>query len=100
MTTNEEHGNGADVAVKIAGQEVNIKNVKSLNTLATMTTLVVAILIAYGGWMHSTEAKENNKDIAKELKEVAKAAREQNCLLSLPQERRQENVEVCKRISR
>ena len=72
--------------------------------------------------MHTSDARDNAKEIAKELREVnkeaaaerkeasrelsealkelARAAREQNCLLSLPQEKRIENVEVCKRISR
>lgn len=55
----EDNGNGrngADVALKVAGQEINLKNVKSLNTLATVTTLMVAILIAYVVWEHKAEA--------------------------------------------
>lgn len=118
----DEQPNGADVAVEIAGQKVNLRNVKSLNTLATMATLVVVCLIGYMVFTHTADAKDSGKEIAAELraanketatvlkesnrelsevlKELARAAREQNCLLSLPQERRTENIEVCKRISR
>jgi type VI protein secretion system component VasK len=111
---------GADVALKLAGQEINVRNVKSLNTVATLTSLIILVLIAYGGWVHVVEAKDNGKEIAKELKEsnkqvadslkesqrelgevlkeLARAAREQNCLLSLPQEKR--DPELCRRISK
>lgn len=117
-----EETNGADVAVEIAGQKVNLRNVKSLNTLATIATLIVVCLIGYMVFTHTADAKDNGKEIAAELKaqnketaailkdanrelsevlkELARAAREQNCLLSLPQEKRIENVEICKRISR
>jgi len=54
--------------------------------------------------------KESNKEIAAVLKEttrenvailreMARATREQNCLLALPQERRQSMAETCRRIS-
>jgi len=118
----EEQPNGADVAVEIAGQKINLRNIKSLNTLATVASLIVMILVSYMLFMHATEAKDNTKEIAtilkesnkevstvlresnKELgqilKELSQATREQNCLLSLPQEKRAENIELCKRISR
>lgn len=44
--------------------------------------------------------KESNKELGMILKELAQSTREQNCLLSLPQERRAANSEICKRISR
>jgi len=118
----DEQPNGADVAVEIAGQKVNLRNIKSLNTLATLAILVIAILLAYGGWVHTTEAKdglkeiaaelktsnkevaatmkESNKELSEVLKEMARASRETNCLLAMPPEKRAENVELCKRISR
>ena len=117
-----DDNNGADVAVEIAGQKVNLRNVKSLNTLATIATLILASLLSYMLFMHQTEAKDQAKEIAKELKEANKeiattlkesnrelgiilrelsqAAREQNCLLAMPPEKRAENAELCKRLSR
>jgi short subunit fatty acids transporter len=123
----EEQSNGADVAVEIAGQKVNLRNIKSLNTLATVASLIILILASYMLFMHTTEAKDQAKEIAKELKdankevanalkesnrelgiilrELSQAAREQNCLIArtysgMPVERRAEEVELCKRLSR
>ena len=122
-----DEANGADVAVEIAGQKVNLKNVKSLNTLATMAILIVVLLIGYVVFVHAGDSKDAAKEIAKELKEANKevantlkesnrelgiilremsqAAREQNCLLrsgvsTLAPEKRQEVAELCKQLSR
>ena len=94
----EAQTNGADVAVEIAGQKVNLKNVKSLNTLATILTMVLTALIAYVVWAHSGETKEASKELTTALKEMTQAAREQNCLISMPMDRR--DPELCKRLSR
>ena len=123
----DEQASGADVAVEIAGQKVNLRNIKSLNTLATVTTLIVTALLTYMVFVHTTEAKDNAKEIAKELKdankEVANALkesnrelgiilrnldqgiREQNCLQARIQQdmtpqKRLEEAEFCKRITR
>ena len=122
-----EETNGADVAVEIAGQKVNLRNIKSLNTLATVATLIVACVLGYIVVVHAGDSKDSAKEIAKELKEANKevantlkesnrelgivlremsqAAREQNCLLrsgvsSLAPEKRQEVAELCKQLSR
>ncbi|MFZ2541031.1 MAG: hypothetical protein WAW75_04555 [Gallionella sp.] len=113
---------GADVAVEIAGQKVNLRNIKSLNTLATIATLLLTGVIGFIVFTHSSEAKdgikeiaaelkasnkesaasmkESNKELGEVLKEMARAARETNCLLAMPPEKRIENVELCKRLSR
>ena len=107
----DEQQVGADVAVEIAGQKVNLRNVKSLNTLATMATLLLTCVVGWIIFTHSSEAKDGLKEIAAELKvsnkelsevlkEMARASRETNCLLAMPPEKRAENVELCKRISR
>ena len=118
----DEEPNGADVAVEIAGQKVNLRNVKSLNTLATVATLLVALLIGYVILTHTTDAKDSGKEVAAELKatnketaavlretskeisaglkELAIAARESNCLLSMEQGKRAESADLCKRLSR
>ena len=123
----DEQESGSDVAVEIAGQKVNLKNVKSLNTLATFATLVIVCLSSYMVFVHAGDAKDNAKEIAKELKESNKEVsnalkesnrelgiilrnldqgiREQNCLSirikpdSTPQQRLEE-AEFCKRLTR
>jgi hypothetical protein len=118
----DEQPNGADVAVDAFGVKANVRNVKSLNTFATLIGVAIGIAVLIFVVTHSVDAKDNGKEIAKILKESGKevtatlkesqkelstvlrelgqATREQNCLLSLPQEKRTENVELCKRISR
>ena len=100
---------------------------KSLNTLATMATLIVVSVTAYMIFTHAGDAVANGKEVASELKaankeaardrkeankeqadllkELGRAAREQNCLIatgvaSLPPERRLEAADLCKRIAR
>ena len=96
--SDEAHTNGADVQVEIAGQKVNLKNVRSLNTLATVLTLILVALIAFVVWTHSSETKEASKELVGALKEMTQAAREQNCLISMPMDRR--DPELCKRLAR
>jgi hypothetical protein len=96
----ETNTNGVDVAVEVAGQKVNLKNVKSINTLATILTLVLVSLVAFVVWTHSGDTKEASKELTGALKEMTQAARESNCLMALPMDRRADTVELCKRISR
>ena len=93
----------------------------SLNNLATFASLIGVVLICWVLYGHAGDAKEgakaiaaelrdankevatalkeSNKEMSQVLKEMSRATREQNCLLSLPQEQRQRNAETCKRIS-
>lgn len=90
--------NGADVEVEVAGQKVNLRNVKSLNTLATVLTLVIVCVLGYAFYVHAGETKDQSKDLVNALKEMTQAAREQNCLISMPIDRR--DPELCRRLSR
>jgi hypothetical protein len=94
----EEQKTGADVEVEIAGQKVNLKNVKSLNTLATVATLILVCVLGYAFYVHAGETKDASKDLVQALKEMTSAAREQNCLISMPMERR--DPELCRRLAR
>ena len=93
----------------------------NLNNLATFASLVGVVLLCWVVWGHAGDAKdsakavaaelrdankevaqalkESNREISQVLKEMSRATREQNCLLSLPQDQRQKNAELCKRIS-
>lgn len=87
----------------IAGQKLSLKS-QSLNTVITILTFVIVAVIAVSGYSlfvtHASDTKEASKELSLALKEITQAAREQNCLISLPQDRRQANAELCKRISR
>ena len=127
MSTIEEQGNGADMAVDAFGVKANVRNVKSLNTMATVVTMIATLVVAYVLITHNAEArdggkeiaaaliksneavaaalKESNKDVSNALKDLAQQSREQNCLIAtgvqnLPADRRQEAANLCKRLSR
>ena len=72
----------------------------SLNTLFTVLGFMLTCLIAFVLYNHSTETKDASKELAQALREQTQAAREQTCIISMPQERREQNSELCKRISR
>lgn len=72
----------------------------NLNTLFTILGFVVMVLVAWVLYNHTTDAKDASKELATVMKEMTIAAREQNCLISLPQDRREQNAELCKRIAR
>ena len=93
----------------------------NMNNLMTVLIFVAVVLGGWQLWAHAGDAKESGKAIAQELKEankavaqelkeankemtmilreMARATREQNCLLSVPQERRQAMAETCRRIA-
>ena len=93
----------------------------NLNNLATFASLLMIFMVAYTLFSHNSEAKEANKDVARELKEanrevatvlkesnkelsrvlgeLAKATRVRNCLDEFPPQKRAENSELCKRLS-
>lgn len=107
----EESGNGADVDVSIAGQQVKLKNIKSLNTLATVATLILVCVLGYAFWEHKVDAQAQGmardsmlttafKEISNSQKEMAQAVREGNCINSFPEAERENKVEHCRRITR
>lgn len=106
----------ADTAIgkfKISGA-----NVTSIAVYATLIGVVLLVWVLYG---HAGDAKEgakavaaelrdankevaqalkeSNKEISATLKEMSRATREQNCLLSIPQEKRERLAETCRRIA-
>ncbi len=94
----------------------------SLNTLLTTLLLVVCCLIYYSVWIHTVDARSENIQVAQDLKqtnkelavalreantdqtnamkEMTKAIREQTCLISMPEGKRTDNVDLCRRLSR
>ena len=96
--------NGADVDLKLAGQEVKLKNVKSLNTIVCIAILVILCAVIPAAWSmfksHADETKEASKELSGAMREMTQATREQNCLIAQPQELRVQNSDWCKRLAR
>ncbi len=94
----------------------------NLNTLFTVMGFVLLCLVAWTLYAHATDAKdsgkvvaqelkeankevasalkESNKEISKVLNDLAQAMRERNCLESFTPQKRAENADLCKRLSR
>lgn len=103
----DDAASGADVALEIAGQKVNFKNVKSLNTGATLFSCGLLILLCYAFWAHSEDTKTAQaafigavKEQTSAIKEQTTAQREQNCLMRFDQKDRQANADFCKQVTR
>ena len=104
-------------------------NGSNINNIFTVLGFIMISLIAWVLWQHHVQAadtdkasaasiKESNKQfvdalkesnvatvkalekISEEQKKATEAQRETNCLLSLPQDRRTNAGEICKRIAR
>ena len=95
----------------------------SVNNLLTILSFVGIALLCWVLWAHAGDAKEgaravaaelrdankevaaalreSNKELTTTLREMARATREQNCLLSLPINERStnRNAETCRRLS-
>lgn len=73
---------GADVSLKVAGQEVNVKNIKSLNTIATVATLFAVCLLGMFLYFHEAGAQQDKAVVAKTLEksnsDIASALKESN----------------------
>lgn len=94
----------------------------NVTTMFTIGTFVLSAIIAWVLTSHTADAKDGSKEIARELKdsnrevsqalkdsnkelavilkELVQSTREQNCLLSLPQERRAAGAYDCRRNAR
>lgn len=92
-------GEQEQIDADVAGQKVSIKT-NSLNTLATVLTLIMVSTIGYILLAHSTDARDGTKELIGALKEVVTVQREANCLASIPNDRKPDGAEFCKRISR
>ena len=90
--------NLAQKSLKVAGQHT-----------ITGLTLILVVLLAYGGYTHTVDAKEDNRGIIQAIKDSAQiqreqlnAMREQNCLarLSPEQRKRQDEIDFCRSLGR
>ena len=74
--------NGADVNLKVAGQELNVRNVKSLNTIATLITMFAVCILAVYLHFHEVNAQQDKAQVATTLQksnaDVAAILKENN----------------------
>lgn len=92
--------NGSDVALEVAGQKVNLRNVKSLNTLATVACLMGVIFLLYFYWEHKAEDKDFKGNVLIAIREQAQSNRVLACLMATRQEDREAKLAQCERIAR
>ena len=91
----------ADVDLKLAGQEIRLRNVKSFNTIVSLVAAVASCFGIYLLMEHQAQTKEAGKEFVTAIKEQTKAiqeqtvvAREGNCLQVF------KDPEQCRRITR
>lgn len=90
----------------IAGQKLKLTGA-NLNTLFTVLGFIGICLIGYVLYMHTAESKEVQTSFVAAVKELTvaqregtAAAREQNCLISIPEAQREAKADFCKRVTR
>lgn len=94
----------------------------NLNTIFTVLGFALLCMLCYGFVAHARDSTDSvnrvaaeltaankevavalkvaNKELSDSLKDMAQATREQTCLISFSQEKREGNAEMCRRISR
>lgn len=113
-----------EVSGEVAGQKFSLRSPEA-NMLFTVGGFMAGLFTLYMVWAHAEDGKKNirelvieiketnkelanairdtNKENAAVLREMARATREQNCILSLPagmtSDQRRVSMEACKRNS-
>ena len=84
---------------------LNLKGKKTAE-LISFICLALLFLMSYILWEHKTDAKDAQTQFVAAIKEMTiatrenvQAQREMNCLIALPQDRREGQTELCKRLS-
>lgn len=106
MSESTSNQNGSDVALEVAGQKLNLRNIKSLNAIATIVGMFVGLLVLYILFTHQQDAKEGYREFVVAIKEQTTAIRdgtaaqrEQTCILKFDTQDRKNNAEFCKQVS-
>ena len=66
----------------------------------TILSLCLLFVLAWVVWEHKADAKEHGANLTTIMKEMVSAQREQNCLIAVKQDEREQKAEFCRRISR
>lgn len=95
-----------EAAITTPAGSVSYKG-KRMAEFITVISLCVLGIMAYVLYDHKNDAKESNtlmRDAIKEMttaqKDGVAAQREMNCLISVAQDQRERNADLCKRLAR
>lgn len=102
--------NGSESTISTPVGSVSFKG-KRMSEFIAILCLCLLFLLSYVLWEHKAEAKTDSTNLAEVIKgmtvaqqSMVQAQREQNCLLSLPPEKREREYfspnSFCKQISR
>lgn len=112
-----------EVDAEIVGQKLKVRG-SDVNLIFTVAGFIIICLTGYVAYSHAEDSKKTNREVSIELRdtnreiakvvkesqqemvivlrEMARATREQNCILSLPPmaaEQRRVSMDACKRNS-
>lgn len=73
---------------------------KRVAELIAVLSLGALLFLGYVWWEHKQESSALLKELHGAIKDMVSAQREQNCLIAIPQEIREQRSEFCKRLSR
>ena len=73
-----EESGGADVSIKVAGQELNVRNVKSLNTIVTVLNFFCFCVLAVFLYFADVQAQKSGGNDAAEHKAIVEAIQKAN----------------------
>lgn len=96
----DENGNGnTSSEIKTPIGSVSFSGKKTAEFIAILS-LCLLFVLAYVLWDHKVEARSNGDTLITALQAMVQAQREQNCLISIKQDEREQKAEFCRRISR
>lgn len=72
----------------------------NINLLFTILGCIVGVVTAVLLYFHMLGSRQDSKEFTDAMRQNAQATREQNCLITFPQEKRESNAGLCKQMSR
>ena len=100
---------GTPQELEIASGDKKLKIIGTDLIVPLLSILVCSglILIGYVLYEHKQDSKDQGSAVVGAIKEMGQIAREgvvaqreMNCIIALPQEQREKNVELCRRLAR
>lgn len=95
--------NGQELELQAGDKKIKIRGSDWLSLFG----VAVGVLVLYMVFEHKGEEKDYRKEFITAVKEVAvgqremvSAQREQNCLIAVPADQREKQVEFCRRMAR
>ena len=92
----DDNGSGE---IKTPIGSVSFSGKKTAEVIAILS-LCLLFVLAWVLWEHKADAKEQQESLTTVMKEMVSAQREQNCLIAIKQDERENKAEFCRRIVR